>query len=112
MNKQMTREQFIASFGCGENYRPKEITDRKFYFFKGYIIGLYKNGGYSLYKDTVYNSTKEGDILKKAMNRIVELELKEFDERENLRNKVNEEIQKRVEPFITEIVAQVLKGQE
>ena len=46
------------------------------------------------------------------MNRIVELELKEFDERENLRNKVNEEIQKRVEPFITEIVAQVLKGQE
>lgn len=112
MNKQMTREQFIASFGCGENYRPKEITDRKFYFFKGYIIGLCEGGGFYLYKKKMYASNSKGDLLKQAMDEIVKIELEAFDKKENLRNKVNEEIQKRVEPFITEIVAQVLKGQE
>lgn len=29
---------------------PEEITNNSFYFYKGYMIRLYNNGAYSLYK--------------------------------------------------------------
>jgi hypothetical protein len=110
--KAISKETLEKMLSCGKNYRPKEITDKKFYFHKGYLIALDAEGGFTLYSQEVYNSTTTGDILKKAMDRIVQLELNKFDRCENLRAKVEKEIQKRVEPFITEIVAQVLKGQK
>ena len=32
--KELTREEFEKMLQCGKNYRPSEITDIKFYFFK------------------------------------------------------------------------------
>lgn len=40
---------------------PEEITNSSFYFYKGYIIRLYGDGGYSLYQLHVGGGTGRRD---------------------------------------------------
>lgn len=105
--KAISKETLEKMLSCGKNYRPKEITDKKFYFHKGYLIALDAEGGFTLYSQEVYNSTTTGDILKKAMDRIVQLELDKFDRCENLRAKVEKEVQHKLSDFLTELVQTV-----
>ena len=112
MKKEMTRKDHEKMLSYGKNYRPQEITDRKFYFFKGYVIEIFEGGGFYLSKRRMYCSNNPSDILKYAMDKVVELELADFDENEKLKNTVNEMIQKRIEPFISSIVKESIEKLE
>lgn len=111
MFSNMTREQVERSLTCGKNYRPKEITGCKFYFFKGYIIEILENGGFYLSKRHMYYSNRPSDTLKFAMDEIIKIKLKDFDREENLRKQIEKEMLKRISPLIQDLVQEVLDKQ-
>ena len=109
--KDMTREERKRSLTCGENYRPKEITDSKFYFHQGFLIRLRADGSYNLYDSRLYSSSSESDSLKYIMDEIVKLRLEEFDKEENLRKRIEKEMLKRISPLVQDLVQEVLNKQ-
>lgn len=107
--KELTREEFEKMLQCGKNYRPSEITDSKFYFFKNYLIQLCDGGGYYLFERKAYNSIGKGDVLKTAMDEIVERELKKFDNRIKNKKQADEIVQKRLKDFVRDVTQTVLE---
>lgn len=106
-----TREQVERSLTCGENYRPKEITDSKFYFHQGFLIRLHADGSYHLYDNRLYSSFSTGDSLKYIMKEIAKIRLEDFDREENLRKRIEKEMLKRISPLIQDLVQEVLDKQ-
>ena len=107
----MTREQVERSLTCGENYRPKEITDSKFYFHKGFLIRLRADGSYDLYDSRFCSSFSGSDSLKYIMKEIAKIRLEDFDREENLRKQIEKEMLKRISPLIQDLVQEVLDKQ-
>lgn len=111
MKKNMTRKDLEQMLSCGEDYRPQEIKDGSFYFFKGYFIKLNDVGGYTISKRMWYNSatgaTKE-DTLKMAMDEVVKRELEAFDKQENMENVLKNRITAQILPLMERKMQEVI----
>ena len=110
MKSNITRADRERQLSCGENYRPDEIKDGQFHFFKGYLIHILEGGGYFLYRKHSYASTggTKDELLKKAMNEIVKIELEKFDKEENMENALRERIEKHVLPIMERKMQEVI----
>lgn len=86
---------------------PEEIIDNNFYYYRGYIIRLYGNGAYALYKTHVggglgiLSSEDRQKQLLYCMKSIDEL-IKERDE-EDKRKKEMAKFLKQIGPYINAI---------
>ena len=89
---------------------PEEITSDNFYFYKGYIIRLYNNGTFSLYKIHVgggLGTRSKQDELLYCMGMVDKLN-KERDEKEKQDEEMAKFI-KQLKPYINAISNEVAK---
>ena len=89
---------------------PEEITNNSFYFYKGYIIRLYDNGGYSLYQLHVGGGTCGRDKqsqLQYCMG-IVDKLNKERDEEEKQQKEMTKFL-KQLKPHVDAITDTIAK---
>lgn len=89
---------------------PEEITNNSFYFYKGYIIRLYNNGAYALYKLHVGGGIgikDKQDQLLYCMESVYNLN-KERDEKEK-QDKEMAKFIKQLKPYINAISDEVAK---
>ena len=96
---------------AGENYRPKELENSVFYFFKGYLIRISKEGkDIWIHKRLSYQSNFNGEkALEKAMDEVYKLiELEEEKHKAELEKAQKEkEAKEKLAPFIDALIKEL-----
>lgn len=99
------------NLGCGKNYRPEELKDSKFYFFKGKIIEIYGTGTlrYRVYSPCgrsgfIYD---KDDPLYKPMKEVVEYNKEEEEKEEVMARRIKRFLENKIKSMPADILQEV-----
>ena len=96
---------------AGKNFRPEPLQDSDFYFFKGYLIRVSKNGkDIWVYNKRSYQSNFRGEkALEKGMEEVYRLlELEEHSRKEQQEKAQREEqAREKLKPYMDYIIKEL-----